>query len=40
MGKRKLEHGGVDGEEQEQEWGSMREREGESEGHLGVQVCS
>jgi hypothetical protein len=31
-------HGGVVGEEEE--WGRLWEREGGSEGHMGVQVCS
>ena len=33
-------HGGVAGEEEEQEWRKAREKEGGDEGHLGVQVCS
>ena len=35
-----LVHGGVAGEEEEQEWGRAREKEGGGEGHVGVQVCS
>ena len=35
-----LVHGGVVGEEEKLEWGRAWEREGGSEGHMGVQVCS
>ena len=33
-------HGGVAGEEDELGWGRAWEKEGGSEGHMGVQVCS
>ena len=35
-----LVHGGVAGEEDELGWGRAWEKEGGSEWHMGVQVCS